>query len=144
MSLSSIKLIKGATIFILLLTPYLCFPTHNAISENTDSSTADENSKDGSDDGLVELQNDMDLIELIKTISEINDETYILDESVKPQKVSIITPEGGMKKEDFLKFFDVILNLNGLSVVKSEGINKVISSKNIIEESTPTIIELDK
>ncbi|MGB3364705.1 MAG: hypothetical protein WBB48_07985 [Thermodesulfobacteriota bacterium] len=144
MSLSPIKLNQAATIFILLLIILLCFSTHNAISENTDSSTLDENSKNSPDDGFVELQNDMDLIELIKTISEINNETYILDESVKPQNVSIITPEGGMKKEDFLKFFDIILNLNGLSVVKSEGINKVISSKNIIEESTPTIIELDK
>jgi hypothetical protein len=49
-----------------------------------------------------------------------------------------------MKKEDFLKFFDVILNLNGLSVVKSEGINKVINSNSIKEESTPTIIELNE
>jgi len=58
--------------------------------------------------------------------------------------VSIVTPDGGMKKEDFLKFFDVILNLNGLSVVKSEGINKVINSNRIKEESTPTIIELNE
>jgi len=86
----------------------------------------------------------MDLVELIKTVSEINDEIYILDESVKPQKVSIVTPEGGMKKEDFLKFFDVILNLNGLSVVKSEGINKIINSNRIKEEGTPTIIELNE
>ena len=143
-NLSSLKLIQVATIFALILSVYICIPIHKAISENTDSSTADEDSKHVSEDGFVQVQNDMDLVELIKTISEINDEIYILDESVKPQKVSIVTPDGGMKKEDFLKFFDVILNLNGLSVVKSEGINKVISSDLIKEESTPTIIELNE
>lgn len=144
MNLSSIKLTHAATIFLLLLTPYLCFPTHKAISETAKSNIAEQDNKNVPQDGFVELQNDMDLVELIETISEINDEIYILDESVKPQKVSIITPEGGMKKEDFLKFFDIILNLNGLSIVKSEGINKVINSSSIKEESTPTIIELDE
>jgi hypothetical protein len=46
-----------------------------------------------------------------------------------------------MKKEDFVKFFDIILNINGLSVVKSDGVNKVINSSRIKEEDTPTIID---
>lgn len=131
------------SIFTLILITLMCISSDIAISENMNSSAESKPTEEISEDDFVELQNDMDLVELIKTISEINNETYILDESVKPQKVNIITPEGGMKKEDFIKFFDVILNLNGLSVVKSEGINKVIDSNRIKEESTPTIIELD-
>lgn len=93
------------------------------------------------EDGIVQLEQDMDLIRLIETVSNINNETYILDESVKPQDITIITPDGGMKKEDFLRFFEVILNMNGLSVVKSGEINKIISSNKIKEENTPTIVE---
>ena len=141
-NLSSIKLVQILSFFTLILITTIYISSDKAISENTNPSTESESSKDISEDEFVELQNDMDLIELIKIISEINNETYILDESVKPQKVSIITSEGGMKKEDFLKLFDVILNLNGLSVVKTGGINKVISSNRIKGESTPTIIEL--
>lgn len=123
-------------LIILVLIPIITnlIPNDSAISESETSDIPQE--------GFVQLENDMDLVELIKTVSEINNETYILDESVKPQNINIITPEGGMKKEDFLKFFDVILNMNGLSVVKSDGINKVISSNRIKEESTLTIIEL--
>ena len=111
-------------------------PTRRAVagSENTDIPG----------DGIVQLEHDMDLVQLIKTVSEINNEAYILDETVKTQSITIITPDGGMKKEDFLKFFDVILNLNGLTVVKTGGINKVISSKGIKEEDMPVIIEQGK
>lgn len=136
--------IQAALSFVLILTVCVCIAGPIAVSKSTDSKTTDNTEEDISQDEFVELQSDMDLFDLIKTISDVNGETYILDESVKPQKVNIITPEGGMKKEDFLKFFDVILNLNGLSVVKTGDINKVISSNRIKEESTPTIIELDQ
>jgi len=125
-------------IIALALISVLTFPipARRAVagSENTDIP----------EDGIVQLDHDIDLMQLIKTVSEINNEAYILDESVKPQSINIITPNGGMKKEDFLKFFDVILNLNGLTVVNTDGINKVISSKGIKEEDTPVIIDPGK
>lgn len=129
------QFIQIAKILLLILTVTYLFAVPKTISESHNPDMPQED--------FVELENDMDLVELIKTVSEISDETYILDESVKPQSINIITPDGGMKKEDFLKFFDVILNMNGFSVVKSDGINKVINSNRIKEESTPTIIELD-
>ncbi len=129
-----IKFIYPLIILVLMPIVTNLIPNGSAMSESENPDIPQE--------GFVQLENDMDLVELIKTVSEINNETYVLDESVKPQNINIITPEGGMKKEDFLKFFDVILNMNGLSVVKSDGINKVISSNRIKEESTPTIIEL--
>ena len=115
--------------------------TEKALSETDNPDKAEEQKSYVTEDGTVQLQYDMDLLELIKAVSEINEEVYVVDESVKPRKVSIITPDGGMKKEDFLKFFDVILNMNGLSVVKSDGVNKVINSSRIKEENTPTIID---
>ena len=129
-----IKFIYPLIILVLMPIVTNLIPNYSAMSESENPDIPQE--------GFVQLENGMDLVELIKTVSEINKETYVLDESVKPQNISIITPEGGMKKEDFLKFFEVILSMNGLSVVKSDGMNKVISSNRIKEESTPTIIEL--
>jgi type II secretory pathway component GspD/PulD (secretin) len=126
--------IRIITILVITQLALILVPTNRAISDTQEAALPD--------DGIVQLENDMDLIELIRTVSDINNETYILDESVKPKEINIITPDGGMKKEDFLQFFNVILNMNGLSVVKSDGINKIISSGKIKEESTPTIIDL--
>ena len=126
---------------VLMLTDNLFISTNIAISETENAEKAEEQKKYVSEDGMVHLENEMDILELIKAVSEINGEVYIIDESVKPQKVTIITPEGGMEKEDVLSFFEIILNMNGLSVVKSDGINKVINSSRIKEENTPTIIE---
>jgi len=134
-------------IFLLTITPTLILtdnfliPSKKAISETENSNKEEEQKKYISDDGMVHLQNEMDILELIKAVSEINEEVYLIDESVKPQKVSIITPEGGMEKEYVLRFFEIILNMNGLTVVKSDGINKVINSGRIKEESIPTIID---
>ena len=126
---------------VLMLTDNLFISTNIAISETENAEKAEEQKKYVSEDGMVHLENEMDILELIKAVSEINGEVYIIDESVKPQKVTIITPEGGMKKEDVLRFFETILSMNGLSVIKSNGINKVINSSRIKEENTPTIIE---
>lgn len=131
--LFKIKIIHILTILVITQLAFISVLTNKVISDTEKPASPD--------DGIVQLKSDMDLIELIHTASDINSETYILDESVKPQEVNIITPEGGIKKTDFLKFFNVILNMNGFSVVKSNGINKVVSSAHIKEESTPTIIE---
>jgi len=79
-----------------------------------------------SEDSIVSLENGMNLVDLIKTVSEI-----------KTKEIRIITPEGGMEKEDVLMLFDTVLRLNGLAVVKSDGINKIVNSKDISVESTP-------
>jgi len=131
--LFEIKIIHILTILVITQLAFIPLLANKAISDTEKAASPD--------DGIVQLKSDMDLIELIHTASDINNETYILDESVKPQEINIITPKAGMKKTDFLKFFNVILNMNGLSVVKSNGINKIVSTAHIKEESTPTIIE---
>lgn len=90
-----------------------------------------------SEDGLVHLQGVMDIADLVKVVSEINGETYIIDDSVTPKEVTIITAEGGMEKEDVLILFDTILRVNGLAVIKSDGINKVVNSSDVASHSTP-------
>ena len=90
-----------------------------------------------SEDGIVNLQNEMDIIDLIKAVSEIKEQPYLIDESVKPKEVSIMVPDVGMKKEDFLKLFEIILSMNELAVIESDGLNKVVHAKDIKSENTP-------
>lgn len=90
-----------------------------------------------SEDGIVNLQSNINIIDLIMAVSELNDETYVIDGSVHPNEISIVTPEGGLKKEDVLILFDTVLRLNGLAVVKTDGINKVVNSSDIKGAATP-------
>jgi len=94
------------------------------------------------DDGIVHFQSHTDLIDLITAMSEIKGEAYVIDGSVPPKDISIITPEGGMKREDAIIFFDTVLRINGLAVVKSDGVNKVVNSSDVKGESTP--VQTDK
>ncbi len=87
---------------------------------------------------IVNLQAEMDIRDLIQTMSEITGETFILDDSVKGKRVTIITPEGGFKKQNALKLFETILDLNGFSIVKKDGINEVVQKRDIKTESIPT------
>ncbi len=87
---------------------------------------------------IVNLQTEMDIRDLIQTMSEITGETFILDDSVKGKRVTIITPQGGFKKQNSLKLFETILDLNGFSIVKKDGINEVIQKRDIKTESIPT------
>jgi type II secretory pathway component GspD/PulD (secretin) len=95
-----------------------------------------------SDEGVINLENGMNLIDLIKTVSAINKEPYVIDGSVKPKEIKIITPKGGMSKDDVLMLFDTVLRVNGLAVVKSDGINKIVDTKDISGENTS--VETDK
>lgn len=87
---------------------------------------------------IVNLQAEMDIRDLIQTMSEITGETFILDDSVKGKRVTIITPQGGFKKRNSLKLFETILDLNGFSIVKKDGINEVVQKRDIKTESIPT------
>ena len=88
-------------------------------------------------DGIVNLQSRINITDLILAVSEINNEIYVIDSSVDPKEISIITPGGGLRKEDALSLFDTVLRMNGLSVVKSDGVNKIVNSSEIKGLGTP-------
>lgn len=89
------------------------------------------------DGEIVNIQSEMDVQDLIQTISEITGENFILDESVKGKKITVVAP-GGFKKENAMRLFETILSLNGFSVVKKDGTNIIVPKRDIKITSIPT------
>jgi len=94
------------------------------------------------DGEIVNLQSEMDIRDLIQTISEITGESFILDESVKGKKVTVVAP-GGFKKENAMRLFETILSLNGFSVVKKNGTNIIVPKRDIKFQDIPTELGTD-
>ena len=121
----------------------LCVFSYSAVSfAETDTAQAGESREQAekkyvSDDGIVHLKREMDIVDLIKAVSEINEEVYLIDDDIKPKEVSIITPEAGMEKGEVLKLFEIILSMNGLTIVKTQGVNKVVHISHMEEKNTP-------
>ncbi|HEY7535674.1 MAG TPA: type II secretion system secretin GspD [Thermodesulfobacteriota bacterium] len=90
------------------------------------------------EDEFVNLQTEMDIKDLIQTVSEITGETFLLEESVKGKKVTVVAPKGGFKKQNALRLFEAILDLNGFAIVKKDGVSKIIPKRDIKIESLPT------
>jgi len=126
---------------ILIFPPDLLSP-HKSVRGQTEApDEVTQGAESDSADQIINLQDDVDIIDLVNAVSELKEEIYVIDESVKPREIRIITPEGGMKKEDMLMFFETVLRLNGLAVVKSDGVNKIVNSKDIESENTPVVID---
>ena len=91
------------------------------------------------DGEIVNLQSEMDIQDLIQTISEITGQNFILDETVKGKKITVIAP-GGFKRENAMRLFETILSLNGFSVVKKAGVSIIVPKRDIKITSIPTEI----
>ncbi|HSE83614.1 MAG TPA: secretin N-terminal domain-containing protein, partial [Thermodesulfobacteriota bacterium] len=92
----------------------------------------------GKGEEIVNLQAEMDIRDLVQTVSEITGETFILDESVRGRRITVITPREGFKKQNTLALFEAILDLNGFAIVSKDGVNKIIPKRDIKFESIPT------
>ncbi len=120
------------TLLLLIFSFILVSPSY---SQHTPGK--DEHVKDSNDNDLVNLESEMEIKDLIEYMSEISEETFILDSSVKGKKVTIITP-GGFKRKNADRLFETILDMNGFAIVKKDGVNKIIRKKDIKKESIPT------
>ena len=112
--------------------------TNQGTSRPTLEVITPENNTQTPQGDIVNLQSEMELKDLIRTMSEITEEAFILDDTVKGRKVTIIAPQGGFKKQNALRMFETILDLNGFSVVNKDGVNKIIQKKDIKSQSIPT------
>lgn len=90
-------------------------------------------------DGRVTLDfNNVELSDLIQTISELTGENFLYDETVKG-KVTIVSPES-MTLDEAYQLFQTVLNVKGYTVVPSGGINKIVPLKNAKESNLPTYL----
>ena len=92
---------------------------------------------------MVNLRANMTLNEMVKTISEITSEVYLLSDKIRDKNVTVITPEGGFERENAFRIFEILLDMNGYSVISAEGVNKIVPKKGIKSESLPLRLDLD-
>jgi general secretion pathway protein D len=78
---------------------------------------------------------DVELVDLIKTISEMTGKNFLYDESVKG-KVTIISPET-MSLDEAYQLFLTVLNVRGYTLVPSGKVNKIVQIKNATQENLP-------
>ena len=95
------------------------------------------------DEGMVNLRANMTLKEMVKTISEITSEVYLLSDKIRDKNVTIITPQGGFERENAFRIFEILLDMNGYAVVSAEGVNKIVPKKGIKAESIPLRSDFD-
>ena len=95
------------------------------------------------DQGMVNLRANMTLKEMVKTISEITSEVYLLSDKIRDKNVTIITPQGGFEKENAFRIFEILLDMNGYSVVSANGVNKIVLKKGIKSENIPLRLDLE-
>ena len=95
------------------------------------------------DQGMVNLRANMTLKEMVKTISEITSEVYLLSDKIRDKNVTIITPQGGFEKENAFRIFEILLDMNGYSVVSANGVNKIVPKKGIKSENIPLRLDFE-
>jgi general secretion pathway protein D len=82
---------------------------------------------------------DIELADLIQTISEMTGRNFIFDETVKG-KITIISPTQ-MSMAEAYNLFLTVLNAKGFAVVPSGKFNKIVPTRDVKENSLPTTLE---
>ncbi|PLX87785.1 MAG: type II secretion system protein GspD [Desulfuromonas sp.] len=82
----------------------------------------------------LDFQN-VELVDLIKTISELTGINFVYDDQVKGQ-VTIISPKP-MSLDDAYNLFRTVLNIKGFTIVPSGAVNKIVPTRGAKEENLP-------
>ncbi|MEZ4485461.1 MAG: type II secretion system secretin GspD [Syntrophotaleaceae bacterium] len=80
---------------------------------------------------------DIELADLIKTISKLTGRNFVYDDTVKG-KVTIITPEG-MSQDEAYQLFLTVLSVKGFTVIPSGKVHKIIRDKDAKETNLPLL-----
>ncbi|MDE0291436.1 MAG: type II secretion system secretin GspD [Candidatus Dadabacteria bacterium] len=113
------------------------------VAVSGDETLGEEGEEIPEGEGMVNLRSNMTLNEMVKTISEITSEVYLLSDKIRDKNVTIITPEGGFERENAFRIFEILLDMNGYSVISAEGVNKIVPKKGIKSESIPLRLDFD-
>lgn len=79
---------------------------------------------------------DVELTDLIQTISEMTNKNFVYDDSVKG-KVTIISPRG-MSLDEAYQVFLSVLSVKGFTIVPSGKMNKIVRTQEAKENTIPT------
>lgn len=96
-----------------------------------------QSAPDGNEGIAVDFK-DIDLPDLIQTISELTGRNFLYDETVRG-KVTIISPRR-MTLDEAYRVFLSVLNVKGYTVVPSGSINKIVLTRDAKEATLPTVL----
>lgn len=89
-------------------------------------------------EGIAVDFKDIDLPDLIQTMSELTGRNFLYDETVRG-KVTIISPRR-MSLDEAYRVFLSVLNVKGYTVVPSGSINKIVLTRDAKEATLPTVL----
>lgn len=128
-------ILLGFAVLDIAAVPVDMFPSEGHVRGRTERLYGTAGASSG--DSVVQLQNGVSLFELVEAVSEIDGEVYVIDGSVKPTEIRIVTPEGGLTRDDLLALFGTILHVNGLALIETDGVNKIVKSRDAARSATP-------
>ncbi|MEA3545521.1 MAG: type II secretion system secretin GspD [Thermodesulfobacteriota bacterium] len=82
----------------------------------------------------LDFQN-VELVDMIGTISELTGKNFVYDESVRG-KVTIISPEPVSVAEAY-RLFSTVLKVKGFTIIPSGKVNKIVPTRHAKEENLP-------
>lgn len=82
----------------------------------------------------LDFQN-VELIDMIGTISELTGKNFVYDESVRG-KVSVVSPRP-VSVDEAYRLFSTVLKVKGFTIVPSGKVNKIVSIRKAKEENLP-------
>ncbi len=92
------------------------------------------------DDAMVTMDfQDVDLAVLVKFISELTGKNFILDDTIKGKKVTVISPTK-ISKDEAYRVFESILDIKGFATVPAGKVIKIVQAKDAVEQSIQTIV----
>jgi general secretion pathway protein D len=83
-----------------------------------------------------------EVIDVVKAISDMTRQNFIIPEKIKGQRVTILSPTRITSAEAYQVFYTA-LSANGISVVRSGKFLKLVDSKEAIKDTVPTCIDDD-
>lgn len=78
---------------------------------------------------------DVELVDMIGTISELTGKNFVYDESVRG-KISVVSPRPVSVNEAY-RLFTTVLKIKGFTIIPSGEVNKIVSIRSAKEENLP-------
>lgn len=83
-----------------------------------------------------------EVIDVVKAISDMTRQNFIIPEKIKGQRISILSPTKITAAEAYQVFYTA-LSANGISVVRTGKFYKLVDAKDSIKDTVPTCIDDD-